>query len=43
MASDSSSSDENLRPQALAIGPVPYNFDPTRPPASAEEYLHQVV
>ncbi|KAK3879962.1 hypothetical protein Pcinc_015524 [Petrolisthes cinctipes] len=44
MASDiESSDDEVLRPQALLVSPIPSNFDPTRTPASAEEYLHHVV
>ncbi|KAG7164326.1 Gem-associated protein 2-like [Homarus americanus] len=44
MASDSySSDDETLLSQALPTTKVPNNFDPSVPPASAEEYLQHVV
>ncbi|KAF2351797.1 Gemin2/Brr1 [Trinorchestia longiramus] len=38
---DSSSSDEYLKHRALPVGDLPPDFDPHKPPTSAEEYLHQ--
>ncbi|XP_071526695.1 gem-associated protein 2 isoform X1 [Panulirus ornatus] len=43
MASDSDSSDDTLMSQALPTTKIPDNFDPSFPPASAEEYLQHVV
>ena len=41
--SESSSSDDNAQMPALPIGALPGDFDPTKPPSTAEEYLHQVM
>ncbi|KAK7071846.1 gem (nuclear organelle) associated protein 2 [Halocaridina rubra] len=43
MDSDSDNGDECLLTQALPVSNVPKNYDPSVPPASAEEYLRHVV
>lgn len=40
---ESESSDENLKYRALPVAELPKDFDPTKPPTSAEEYLHHVM
>lgn len=43
MANDNDSGDDNILFQALPVGKLPSNYDPSVPPASAEEYLQHVV
>ncbi|XP_064106541.1 gem-associated protein 2-like [Macrobrachium nipponense] len=40
---DNDGGDDNLLSQAFAVSKVPDNYDPSVPPASAEEYLQHVV
>jgi len=38
-----SSDDGNKQPKCLPVGPLPRSFDPNKTPATAEEYLQQVM